>query len=336
MARPDRPTALSDLRLWLERIDRRRIVVWGDLVADCFLHGSTTRVSREAPALVLRYEREEYRAGGAGNAAVNVAALGARARMMGCLGEDGAARELRRILESAGVDTSATSGRTDGKTPTKTRVMAGGVHTVRQQILRIDNDRPWPSADADLGRRVVEAVADADALLVSDYGLGTVTPDAFRTVAAAARTAGIPVVLDSRFALLSYPGVTAATPNEGEVEEALRVHVAGDPEALERAGRELLDRLQTDGVVITRGSAGMAVFQRDRPTEHVPIHGTDEIADVTGAGDTVIAALTCAVAAGAELLEAARLANVAAGLVVLKHGTATVSRAEVEAALGGS
>lgn len=335
MASPSSSPSLSSLRPWLARFSDRQVVVWGDVVADCFLHGTTTRVSREAPALVLRYESEEYRPGGAGNAAMNVASLGGQARVVGYVGDDHVGDQVLRQLQEAGVDASALL-RRPGRTPVKTRVMAGGVHTVRQQILRIDNDRAWPEGAAEsesLEAALDEALQDADALLISDYGLGSVSPDCFRAVLPTARERALPAVLDSRFRLVQYEGVSAATPNETEVEEALHVRLDGDRQALEAAGRTLLARLGCPGLLITRGSCGMAIFQKDQEPVHLPIHGTDEIADVTGAGDTVIATLALALAAGADLVSGARLANVAAGLVVLKHGTATVPASELEAAL---
>lgn len=328
------PSRLADLRPWLERWSGKRLVVWGDLVSDCFLLGSTTRVSREAPALVLRYEGQENRPGGAGNAALNAASLGGSVRIVGFVGRDTAGEELVGALDRAGIDTGGLVHRTDGSTPTKTRVMAGGAHTVRQQILRIDNDRPWPEGEQEaLLAALEEALRDADALLISDYGLGTVRSEIWHRVRDRVRERGIPVTLDSRFDLLSYPGVTAATPNEGEVEEMLRVRLNGRIEAIEEAGSDLLARLECSSVLITRGSLGMVIFERERTPVHVPIHGTDEIADVTGAGDTVIATMTLAMAAGAGTIDSARLANVAAGLVVMKHGTAAVPREELAAAL---
>ncbi len=327
---------LADLRPWIEAFRDRRVVVWGDLVADRFLLGSTTRVSREAPALVLRYEGEDIRPGAAGNAALNVAALGAEVTVFGHVGDDAAGRQLSNALANAGIDISGVDRRDDGSTPVKTRVMAGGSHTVRQQILRIDDEHVWqPRADVDAIKHLTAKLTNADALLVSDYGLGTVSPAAYAELRAAAAVANIPVTVDSRHRLLDFPGATTVTPNESEVESALHIHLNHDREAIERAGSELLDRLDCEHVLITRGSQGMAIFQKHHPPAHLPIHGTDQIADVTGAGDTVIATLTLALAAGADVVTAAWLATVAAGLVVLKHGTATIPHSELAAALDG-
>lgn len=336
MVTPPYPGPLVDLRPWLEAFPSRRVIVWGDLVADRFLLGSTTRVSREAPALVLRYEGEELRPGAAGNAALNVAALGAEVAVFGHVGSDDAGRQVSSALSEAGIDIGGVHQRSDGSTPVKTRVMAGGSHTVRQQILRIDNEHVWqPHTDVGSIDHLISALANADALLVSDYGLGTVSPAAYDKLRAAAVASNVAVTVDSRHRLLDFPGATAVTPNESEVEGALGLDLEHDREAIEGAGAELLKRLNCQHVLITRGSQGMAIFQKHQAPVHLPIHGTDEIADVTGAGDTVIAALTLALAAGADVVPAARLATVAAGLVVLKHGTATVPYAELVAALDG-
>jgi rfaE bifunctional protein kinase chain/domain len=186
------------------------------------------------------------------------------------------------------------------------------------------------------GRRLDAALRTCDAVLISDYGGGVVTPALVRHVRQALRARKgrrVPVLVDSRYDLGRYRGLTASTPNESEVEALLGLRIDDDRKVLERAGRALLEQTRMEAVLITRGSRGMALFEPDRPTVHVPIHGTDEIADVTGAGDTVIATVTQALAGGASMEEAARLANVAGGLVVMKRGTATVTVAEIRAAL---
>ena len=329
---------LESLCPLLDRFASLRLVVWGDLVADRFLMGSTTRVSREAPALVLRYEDEITLPGGAGNAAVNAVSLGATVAAIGYLGSDIAGEEVHEALRDAGVRTSGIVQRLDGSTPVKTRIMAGGQHTARQQILRVDRDPRWKDdsvAAERLWQNLDSALTDADALLISDYDLGTVAPAMFQRLGESAHEVR-PTTLDSRSALLSFPGVTAATPNEAEVEEALQVNLDGDRSAIESAGKLLLSRLRSDALIITRGSRGMVVFERDADSTRLPIYGSDQIADVTGAGDTVIAALSLGLAAGASTVEAACLANIAAGLAVLKHGTRSVNRVELAEALRAS
>ena len=325
----------------LEALAGRRTVVIGDIAADEFLYGRVARVSREAPVLILEYDTTEIVPGGAGNAARNVASLGGRTQLFGCVGRDDQGARLLTSLVDAGIDARGVVRLRDHTTTTKTRVLAGGIHSAKQQVVRIDRTGARLASrtvhDA-WGTRLDAALRTCDAVLVSDYGAGVVTPALVRHVRRTLRARKgrrIPVLLDSRYDLQRYEGVTASTPNEAEVEAMLGVRIGDDARVLEKAGRAVLDQTRTEAVLITRGGRGMALFERDRPTVRIPIYGSDEIADVTGAGDTVIATVTQAVAAGASMEDAARLANYAGGLVVMKRGTATVSRAELRAAVEG-
>jgi rfaE bifunctional protein kinase chain/domain len=317
----------------------RRVLVLGDLIADEFIYGEVSRVSREAPVLILKYDATQIVAGGAGNAANNVAALGGRARLSGLVGTD---VEGRRLLASfaRGVEKAHVVRAREYRTPVKTRILAGGVHAARQQVVRIDRDSGWPldeSVSRTLARKIEPALDGCDAVLLSDYGSGLVTPalaeGVRRAVARRTRRRPIPVLLDSRYRLTDYRGLTTCTPNESEVEAALGIQIDDDLETLERAGRLVLRRTGMQAVLITRGSRGMALFQPKQATIHVPIFGADEVTDVTGAGDTVNATFGLALAAGASFYEAARLANYAGGLVVMKRGTATVSAKELSDAI---
>jgi rfaE bifunctional protein kinase chain/domain len=319
----------------IDGFSNRRVLVVGDIIADEFIYGEVARVSREAPVLILKYDTTEMVAGGAGNAANNVAALGGRARLMGVVGAD---PEGRRLLASfqRGVDPSFIDRARSYRTPVKTRILAGGVHSAKQQIVRIDRESGSPLTGRTgraFTRRIGAALDGCDAVILSDYGLGTVTPELAdrvrRTLARRTRRRPVPVLVDSRYRLLEYRGFTTCTPNESEVETVVGVRVDDDAEALERAGRRLLRRTRMNAVLVTRGSRGMALFQARQATVHIPIFGSDEVADVTGAGDTVIATVGLALAAGASFYEAARLANYAGGLVVMKRGTATVSAQEM-------
>jgi rfaE bifunctional protein kinase chain/domain len=325
----------DSLRAVLKRMRDVRVVVVGDLIADQFIAGHVSRVSREAPVLILKYDGTSIVPGGAGNAAMNAAALGADVHVVGLAGRD---PEGRRLLAALGAraDVRGVVRAAGYATPVKTRILAGGVHSAKQQVVRIDNvDAPVTDA---LRRRVLaaltRAVRTADAVIVSDYGSGVINPAMLR---AALRGAGRrkPIVLvDSRYAMLSYAGgMTATTPNESEVEAQLGVAIGDDAKALARAGRTLLRATRAEAVLITRGSRGMSVFERDAAAVHLPIVGSDDAADVTGAGDTVIAAFALARAAGASFADAARIANHAGGLVVMKRGTATVTRAELAGSL---
>ena len=315
----------------------RRVVVLGDLIADEFVSGRIARVSREAPVLILEYDSTEILPGGAGNAAANVAALGGIASLVALAGRDDAGRRVLAACPSR-VDTRAVVRPAGYHTPVKTRILAGGVHSAKQQVVRIDRSTREPIAaawrDAWL-RAATRAVKHADAVLVSDYGSGLLSPALVARLVASpgAGRRRVPVLVDSRYDLLRFRALTACTPNESEVEQALGVTIGDQPRALERAGRAILMRTKMDAVLVTRGSRGMALFEPDAPTVHIPIYGSDEIADVTGAGDTVMATLTLALAAGASIVDAARLANYAGGLVVMKRGTATVSAQELARAV---
>ncbi|HEY6506885.1 MAG TPA: PfkB family carbohydrate kinase, partial [Vicinamibacterales bacterium] len=218
------------------------------------------------------------------------------------------------------------------------RILAGGVHSAKQQVVRIDRGVGDPidaAGRAAFGLRALRACAGVDAVLVSDYGSGLVTPRLVAEIRAQLKRqrASTPLLVDTRHRLLQYRGLTACTPNESEVEQALGVRIDDDPRILERAGRAVLDTTRNRAVLITRGGRGMALFEPRKPTVHIPIFGSDEIADVTGAGDTVMATMTLALAAGADFETAARLANYAGGLVVMKRGTATVSARELRGAV---
>lgn len=332
---------MTDQKTLLAVVDAlagRRIVVAGDLIADEFIYGQIARVSREAPVLILNYDSTELVPGGAGNAAANVAALGGRASAAGIVGRDDAGSRLIAALRTRRVDVRGITRPRGSRTPTKTRILAGGIHSAKQQVVRIDRAasvRVDDAARAAFEARVLRAIRRADGLLVSDYGSGLVRPSLVtkaREVLRLRRTE-VPILVDSRYDLPRFRGMTACTPNESEVEHALGITIGDNVRTLEGAGRALVDRTRTAAVLVTRGSRGMALFERGRPPLHIPIVGSDQIADVTGAGDTVIATVTLALSAGADLEAAARLANHAGGLVVMKRGTATVTAAELRASI---
>lgn len=326
------PNRLSEL---IASFRGKRLVVFGDLIADEYVYGRVARVSREAPVLILEYDATEIVPGGAGNAANNVASLGATVTLVSLVGRDEPGRRLFKVLPR-GVERSGLARPGGYRTPVKTRILAGGIHSAKQQVVRIDRFTGEPVTDAH--REAAEqmarkAVKGADAVLVSDYGSGLVTPKFVHELASLIKK-GTPILIDSRYALTKYRGLTACTPNESEVEQVLGVTIDDKAQVLERAGRALLTRTRMQAVLVTRGSRGMALFEAGKKTVHIPIFGSDQIADVTGAGDTVMATMTLALASGASFEEAARLANFAGGLVVMKRGTATVSAAELRRAVG--
>ena len=330
--------ATGGMRAVIDGFGARTVVVVGDLITDEYLFGKPARISREAPVLILRFSEREVLLGGAANAAHNIHALGARVVPLGVVGRDGAGDELVALCHAAGIPTDGIVTEAGRTTPMKTRIMAGGYQATRQQVVRLDREPSGelqPMTEDALLSRLTALGARADAFLVSDYGYGTVTPRVFERVRALARRSGAIVTVDSRYQLPRFTGVTAATPNEAELAQLTGLDV-DDERTVEKAGRQLLERLDARLLLVTRGSRGMALLERDGATTFVPIHGTDEIADVTGAGDTVISAFTLGLAAGASPLAAASLANVAGGIVVMKRGTATVTATELRQALGSS
>ena len=309
----------------------RRVLVVGDLLADQFVFGEISRVSREAPVLILRHERTDTVPGGASNCAMNLASLGARASLVGLVGEDAAGRELLGKLEAAGVDCGGVVVEPGRATTTKVRILAGHAHSPRQQVIRLDYEG-GPLADAEVAGRIARGVrerfGDADAVVVSDYTYGVADGETLDALHAHARHASVPVLVDSRFRLSEFEGFTTATPNEDELE-----HVAGrrltTGSEVEEEGERLRAHLRYKALLVTRGKDGMMLVEEGATPVHFGAVGSHDAVDVTGAGDTVIATYALALASGASYREAALLANHAGGIVVLKRGTATVTPQEL-------
>ena len=320
----------------VDRFPGLRIVVWGDLILDERLYGTTRRISREAPVLILNYREQEYSLGGAGNSLQNLESLGAFPIPVGVIGRDEAGKKILSILRSKKMATEWIYQDKSYRTPLKTRILAGEDNTRKQQILRIDREGRVPD-DPVLKRWLREALGlltkDCPALLISDYNYDTVKEDLYAEILRTTRKNKVPVTVDSRFRLLSFKGAWVATPNEPEVEEALGIEIAGKDEPLRRAGARILKILRSPALLITRGSRGMTLFEKGRPPFAIPVHGTTDIVDVTGAGDTVISVFTLALAAGASFREAAELANRAGGIVVMKKGAATLTPRELKQAI---
>jgi D-glycero-beta-D-manno-heptose-7-phosphate kinase len=327
---------VGELLRIVHRFTDRHILVVGDLVADEYVFGRPERVSREAPVLVLRYLGQEIRLGGAANACHNLHTLGARVLSLGVVGADPAGEAIRRSLGERGVTTDGIVTVADRPTPVKTRILGGGLgsRSARQQIVRVDREPDGaisPATETLLVERLRGWAGRIEAVVLSDYGYGTLTPRLLSEVRALGQR-GVVVAADSRYDLFRFDRLTAATPSESEVEHLLGISLDGD-KAVEQAGWQLLERLGARYLLVTRGAKGVALFERGGPVTFVPIFGSDEIADVTGAGDTVISAFTLALASGARPGVAARLSNYAGGLVVMKRGTATVSREELAEAV---
>lgn len=310
---------------------KARVAVVGDFVADVYLLGRPVRLSREAPVLILRHEGEELVPGSAANAANNILALGASAVPIGAIGADPRGAWIREFFERAGCDTSGLVTDPAG-TIVKTRVMAGESRRQKQQVIRFDQEPagPWERATEDAIVAAIERAApEVDAFLFSDYG--------YRTLSSRVRARALDLtrgkirVADSRYALAEFGGVTLVTPNQEEAEACLGYPFDGEA-AVRRAGADLVSRLALDAAFITRGNLGLAVFDRKGLAESIPVSGPSEIVDVTGAGDTVAAVATLCLVSGSTFSEAARLANQAASVVVMKLRAATLDATELLAA----
>jgi rfaE bifunctional protein kinase chain/domain len=326
---PDR-ARLIDL---VEAFAEQPVLLLVDLVADRFLHGTPKRISREAPVLILRWAGEEVAPGGGANAAANIRALGGRPLPVGCVGDDAAGEALRREFERREIPSDGIVVRRDWPTPTKTRILAGFPHGIKQQVVRFDREEVRALADHELDAvraHLARLAGRARVAVLSDYGYGAVTPGILPEVREALIGHGH-VLVDSRFRLHEFRGVDGATPNEEEA-EAFWGGALEDGAGVDAAGAELRRRLEAAFLLVTRGSRGLVLFDEEGAT-HVPVHGSDQVADVTGAGDTVIGTFALALAAGASPLEAALLANYAGGVVVMKSGTATLSPDELRDAI---
>jgi rfaE bifunctional protein kinase chain/domain len=320
------------LRKIVEAFPKVTVTVLGDLVADEFVFGEISRVSREAPVLILKHRDRNVVPGGGANAICNLADLGVNVLPVGVIGDDEPGRQLLRAFRHRRVPVSGILKDKSYATVTKTRILAGFAHTSGQQVVRLDRE-PAEAPSAHLRRELILAARQyagaAEALLVSDYGYGAATPSLLNAIREKRGLDKVPVTLDSRYRMLEFSGIAAATPNESEVEEVLGIRIGNDWERLVAAGDQLLARMNLESLIITRGKDGMVAFPRRHKPVDLPIYGSDQVADVTGAGDTVIATFTAALAAGASTEEAAHLANYAGGIVVMKRGTATVSQQEL-------
>src|SRR6185295_8292692 len=316
----------------IRRFADQKIVIIGDTIADRFVHGSISRVSREAPVFILKHQHTETLPGGAANCAMNLVALGAKVSLISVTGADEAGNELRAKLEAAGINVDGVIVSDKIETTTKVRILAGHSHGNKQQVIRIDyegaplNDEGVRTA---LLNKLQQAVATADAVVISDYNYGVVDERAADLIR---NSTSAPVLVDSRVRLLDYPGFTAATPNHDEVENLIGAPISST-EQLEKAATILKQRLGHRALLVTRGGEGMTLVESDAAPIHIRAVGAQQPVDVTGAGDTVIATFTLALASEASFADAAHLANYAGGLVVMKRGTATVSAEELEHAV---
>ncbi|MGD0658850.1 MAG: bifunctional ADP-heptose synthase [Syntrophorhabdales bacterium] len=312
----------------IERFRQKRICVVGDVIADIYIYGKPHKLSREAPVLVIKYEEERIYPGSAGNTVNNLLALGAHVFPISCVGTDPAGNAL--IEQFSAHEKIHLEGlvRYEGRTVTKTRILAGDTHTSKQQVIRVDRENEEPITGAvrtELKRRLAETIPLVDAVVLSDYEYGLMDREIMGLARACAREKI--VVGDSRYNLRDLTGITLITPNESE---AYALAGLDDTRGVEEVGSAIMAAMDVSALLITRGNKGMSLFLRDGSMHHIPISGTDEIADVTGAGDTVAACVTLALASGADFYTASRIANCAAGIVVMKRGTAVATLDELK------
>ena len=307
-----------------------KVAIIGDIVADQYLNGTISRVSREAPVFILRHDQTTTLPGAAANAAANVASLGARACIVGVIGADANGKLLLERMTEIGVDVASVVKDDAASTATKVRILAGQQHAARQQVIRVDYENEAPYA-AQTRQKVIDnavaAVRSADAVIFSDYNYGAADTEIFEAVRAAAAERGISLLVDSRFRLQDFRGASSATPNQDEVEQILGPGF-GDADC-----DRLRDELGLESLLVTNGNKGMTLIERGRQPQHIDAVGSDQAVDVTGAGDTVIAAYALGLASGLSYFDAAKLANHAGGIVVMKKGTAAVAPEELIASI---
>jgi len=309
----------------------KKIIVWGDLILDEYIYTTTSRISREAPVLVTEFESNEYILGGAGNVVMNVKMLGAVPIPVAFIGTGADGKTLKKILGQNSITTDFLVELDDYRTPKKSRILSGGENTKKQQVLRIDALNKAEIGKAAHGKiegALRDLLKHTEYLIISDYLYKSVIPDVFSSIRR--RFPSRNIIIDSRDHLMEFRNATIATPNEPEIKKLFPVKNFFSEQEFDEAGEELRKRLNAGGIVLKRGHKGMMVFEKDKPADKIDIHGPSEIVDVTGAGDTVISVLSLALSAGADLMSAARLANIAAGIVVMKEGCYPIGIHELE------
>lgn len=313
----------------IDNFPRVSAAVIGDIVADVYMYGRPFKLSREAPVIVVKYEGETIIPGSAGNTINNLSKLGAKVFPIGIVGDDKEGDFLRDYFSKDGVDVTGVFVSKERGTISKTRLLAGDTHASKRQVVRIDKEVSW-KMPASMEKNILDYIDQinkkVDVWVVSDYGYDMITPKVLEKINSIARKKT--VVADSRNRICDFVNARIIAPNEAEAEAASGISINGEGDVL-KAGKELLKKMQSEAVVITRGNRGMMLFEKTGNVENIPICGTDEVTDVTGAGDTVTVLLALAMPAGANFVQAARLSNYAASIVVMKNGTATVNRSEL-------
>lgn len=326
---------MQNLKNIVNKFNGKKILVVGDLIADVYLDGRISRISREAPVLILEEAGKKVVAGGAANVIANAAKLGGKIYAVGVTGTDEYADSLKKILTDCKVNVDGVVADKTRPTISKTRIIAGGRATVSQQIVRIDRESKTPLSkkiEATLIGHLDKLLPKVDGIILSDYGAGTITTSIKKLIVRYAGQNKIPSIVDSRYRIGAFEGIGYAKQNDAEL-AAFTKNEINDMTDLIDAGSKLLAALNSDGVLITRGEDGMSLFERGGAVHHIPVTDKSEVFDVSGAGDTCVAAFMLALTAGAEPINAARISNYAAGVAVRKYGTSTVNSAELLKAL---
>ena len=320
----------------VENFKKSNILVIGDMVADIYLKGNISRISREAPVLILEYAGEKIVPGGAANVVNNIATLDGSVLVYGLIGDDISGTKLKNLLEENKINVDGLIVDYNRPTITKTRVVAGGAATVSQQVVRIDKEPKIP-IDKKMESKIIKQLSNdiklVDGIVLSDYGSGMVTNKIKKFIIDYCKENKKFCIVDSRYDILSFKGVSYVKQNEAEAAKVVGFDLL-DEESIVRAGKMLLEKLQAKGIIISRGEEGMSLFEDNGAIHHIPVIDKSEVFDVSGAGDTAVAAFSLAIASGATPVEATEIANFAAGIAVRKLGTATVSNKELQDVLG--
>ena len=319
----------------VSQLQGKKILVIGDMVADIYLEGRISRISREAPVLVLEQAGEKIVAGGAANVVNNVATLGGEVYAVGLLGDDHAAAGIKKALQENGANIEGLLLDASRPTIAKTRIIAGGRATVSQQIVRIDKESHHPMGkdfEQKILKYIEKLLPKIEGVVISDYGSGTVTPAIQKQLIKCCRKQNIPSIVDSRYGIHEFKNIGYIKQNDAELAAAVGRELS-DEESLYDAGQELLNELSADGVLVTRGEKGMVLLEKDGAIHDIPVSDKSEVFDVSGAGDTCVATVILALAAGSEPAKAAEISNFASGIAVRKLGTSTVSATELRQVL---
>lgn len=323
---------MSEILKTIEAFAGRKILTIGDMIADIYLHGNIARISREAPVLVLEQAEEKIVAGGASNVTNNVASLGGASFAVGIIGDDSAGSGLVSVLKKSGVETKGLLADKTRPTIAKTRIIAGGRATVSQQIVRIDKESREPLSNETeklLKERTSELLPKMQGVVLSDYGSGTITKAIGESVIAYCREHNLPSIVDSRYDIRRFKGADYIKQNDSELAAAMKC--PHEDKELFSAAKALLTELDAKGVLMTRGEKGMMLFEKNGDVHDIPVSNKQEVYDVSGAGDTCVAAFILALTGGETPRLCAEISNVAAGIAVMKMGTATVSADELKA-----